>query len=80
METMASAAVAATLTLPIDLIIVVSQGGKMSRLVSKYRPAVPIFACTTDFLVVKHLGVVRGVIPMEVKEDQCNPAALIAKA
>jgi pyruvate kinase len=80
METMASAAVAATLTMPIDLIIVSSLTGKMARFVAKYKPAMPILCCTTDYLVVKQLGIVRGVIPLEVKEDSMDPGSLIAKA
>lgn len=80
METMASAAVSTTLNLQIDLIIVYTLTGKMARLVAKYKPSVPIFACTTDFIVFKNLSIVRGVIPLQVKEDETEFTELIAKA
>ena len=54
--------------------------GKLARFVSKYKPSVPILACTQDFLVYKNLSVVRGVIPLEVKEAEKDWANLIAKA
>ena len=66
METIASAAVASTLNLQIDLIIVASHTGKLAKYTAKYRPSVPIFACVSDFLVFKHLSLIRGVIPFEI--------------
>ena len=44
-EAIASAAVATVLDLNIDLIIVITDTGSLARLVSKYRPPVPILAC-----------------------------------
>jgi len=56
--------------LQIDLIIVFTNTGKLARFVSKYKPSVAILACTQDFLVFKNLSVVRGVLPLEVKETE----------
>lgn len=80
METLASSAVATTLTLQVDLIIVMSDSGKMARYVAKYKPSVPILAATTDFAVFKNLSVVRGVIPFEIKGDDKDMKTLIEKA
>ena len=80
METLASSAVATTLTLPVDLIIVLSESGRMARYVAKYKPSVPILAATSDFVVFKNLGVVRGVIPHEFKSDAKDMNALIEQA
>ena len=80
METLASSAVATTLTLQVDLIIVMSDSGKMARYVAKYKPSVPILAATTDFIVFKNLSVVRGVIPFEIKDEDKDMKRLIEKA
>lgn len=45
-EAMASSAVSTVLDLSINLIIVVTDTGSIARLVSKYRPPVPILACS----------------------------------
>lgn len=44
-----------------DLIIVLSETGTIARLVSKYKPAVPVLACSAINSVVRNLQVVRGV-------------------
>lgn len=54
--------------------------GKFAKFLAKYKPSVPILACTQDFLVYKNLSIVRGVIPLEVKEAEKDWANLIAKA
>ena len=64
----------------IDLIIVLTNTGKLARFVSKYKPSVAILACTQDFLVFKNLSVVRGVIPLEVKDHEKDWSVLITKA
>ena len=38
-----------------------SETGTIARLVSKYRPAVPILACSAVSSVIRNLQVVRGV-------------------
>lgn len=80
METMASAAVATTMTEQIDLIIVASHSGKMARYVAKYRPEVQILACVDDFVVFKLLSCIRGVIPFQCKEGDFDMSTLIEKA
>jgi len=39
--------------LKIDQIIVITETGKLARLVSKFKPEVGIFACTTQDYVVR---------------------------
>jgi pyruvate kinase len=52
-EAVSSAAVATVLDLNIDLIIVLTDTGKIARYVAKYRPNVPILACSISMPVVR---------------------------
>lgn len=54
-ESMASAAVSTVLDLNLDLIICVTDTGSIARLVSKYRPPVPILACSAVNSVIRNL-------------------------
>jgi len=49
-EAVAASCVSATLDLPIGLIIVLTDSGKLCRLVSKYRPRVKILACSIHLI------------------------------
>ena len=60
-EAIASAAVQTVLDLNIDLVIVITDSGSLARLVSKYKPPVPILACSMDERVIKQLQVTRGI-------------------
>ncbi len=60
-EAIASSSVSTVLDLNIDLIITVTDTGSIARLVSKYRPPVPILACSIVNSVIKHLQVIKGV-------------------
>ena len=70
LETMASSAVATSLSLQIDLILVYSESGIMSRMVAKYRPQVPILACSRNTMINKNLSYVRGVICHQPTEEE----------
>jgi pyruvate kinase len=65
-ESVASAAVSTVLDLNIDLIIVLTDTGKIARYVAKYRPPVPILACSVSLPVVKQLNTSRGVIGYKI--------------
>jgi pyruvate kinase len=52
-EAISSAAVATVLDLNIDLVIVLTDTGKIARFVAKYKPSVPILACSISMPVVK---------------------------
>lgn len=52
-EAVAAAAVGTTINLDIDLIIVLTDSGKLARLVSKYKPKVPILACSVSNPVIR---------------------------
>lgn len=52
-ESLASAAVSTVLDLNIDLIIVLTDTGKIAKYVAKYRPPVPILACSVSMPVVR---------------------------
>jgi pyruvate kinase len=60
-EAVASAAVASVLDLNLDAVCVITDTGLVARLVSKYRPPVPILACSKHGHVVRNLNQSRGV-------------------
>jgi len=60
-EAIASSSVSTVLDLNIDLIITVTDTGSIARLVSKYKPPVPILACSVVNSVIRNLNMVRGV-------------------
>ncbi|KAN0014439.1 hypothetical protein ACTFIV_003386 [Dictyostelium citrinum] len=66
-ETVASYAVATAIDLKADLIITLTETGLTARLVSKYRPSIPIIAVTSWPYTVKHLLATRGAIPFLVE-------------
>lgn len=62
----------ATVTTAHDLgavIIPVSKSGRSARMVSKYRPGVPIIACTTSEFTYRQLNLAWGVFPVMIKEQ-----------
>ena len=69
-EALAASAVSTTLDLDIDLIIVLTDTGHMARLVSKYRPCVPILACSVSLAVIRQLNVARGVTGYKIPSYQ----------
>ena len=52
-EAVSAAAVATVLDLNIDLVIVLTDTGKIARYVAKYKPPVPILACSISMPVVR---------------------------
>jgi len=69
-EAIASSCVSSTLDLPIGLIIVLTDSGKIARMVSKYRPRVKILACSINANVVRQMNLVRGVIGFKIPTFQ----------
>jgi pyruvate kinase len=65
----ASATVDAARQVEAPAIIVITKSGFSARLVSSYRPAVPIFAVTTDPKTYRQLAAVWGVRPVLCGED-----------
>jgi len=65
-EAISSAAVATVLDLNIDLVIVLTDTGKIARFVAKYKPSVPILACSISMPVVRQLYISRGVIGYKI--------------
>lgn len=60
-EATASAAVGAVLDLNLDLIVCITETGLLPRLISKYRPCVPIVAFSKHGHVVRNCNSTRGV-------------------
>ncbi|PIN10065.1 Pyruvate kinase [Handroanthus impetiginosus] len=66
-ESLACAAVQTANSIGAALILVMTAGGNMAKLVSKYRPSVPILSVVTqknNEFVAKHGLIYRGVLPM----------------
>lgn len=69
-EAVSFAAVSTVLDLQVDLIIVLTDTGKIARYVAKYRPPVPILACSISMPVVRQLNTSRGVIGYKIPSFQ----------
>jgi pyruvate kinase len=69
-ESVCSAAVAAVIDCSASLIIVLTETGQTARLVSKYRPSVPILALSAAESAVKQLSLHRGVVALQVASFQ----------
>lgn len=73
----------ATVTSAHDLcaaaIVPVSKSGRTARMISKYRPAVPIIACTCSESTYRQLNLSWGVLPLMVAE-QVNTDKLLEDA
>jgi len=62
-EVVASYAVRVANDLKAELILTVSETGKTSRLICKYRPRVPVLCLTNSVATANYLIYVRGAIP-----------------
>ncbi len=64
----------ATVTIAHDLdvaaIVTVTKEGGTSRMISKYRPLSPIFACTTSQTVCRQMNLSWGVTPAVISEEK----------
>lgn len=69
-EAVAAAAASAVLDLGIGLVIVLTDNGKLARLIAKYRPEVKILACSINASVVRQLNCVRGCIGYKIPTFQ----------
>jgi pyruvate kinase len=69
-ESVCSAAVSAVIDCSAALIIVLTETGQTARMISKYRPSVPILALSAAESAVKQLTLHRGVIALQVASFQ----------
>jgi len=66
-EAVASAVCSAVLDQKdINLIIALTDTGKLARLISKYRPEVNILACSVNASAVRQMNCMRGVIGLKI--------------
>jgi pyruvate kinase len=56
----------AVLDLKLPLIVVLTDSGKLARLVAKYRPEVKILACSINGTVVRQMNVIRGCVGLKI--------------
>ncbi len=75
----ASATVGAVRQLEAPAVVVITRSGFSARLVSSYRPPVPIFGVCTDQLTYRELSVVWGVIPVLADPDDVSYEALMER-
>ena len=75
-EALAASAVSTVQDLNVDLIIVLTDTGHLARLVAKYRPNVPILACSVSLSVIRQLNVARGVIGFKIPSYQGTDSLL----
>ena len=69
-EALAASAVQTVQDLNVDLIIVLTDTGNLARLVAKYRPSVPILACSVSLSVIRQLNCSRGLIGFKIPSYQ----------
>jgi pyruvate kinase len=72
----AAATVSASRELKAPALIVITRSGFSARLVSSYRPPVPIFAVCTDPATFSQLAAVWGVRPLLAQEEEVSYEAL----
>jgi pyruvate kinase len=72
----ASATVDAARQVGAPAIIVITRSGFSARLVSSYRPAVPVFAVTTERRTFRQLAAVWGVLPVHAEGVEVTNEAL----
>lgn len=76
-ESVAAAAVGTVLDLETcNLIIVLTETGNLARLVSKYKPACPVLACSVSNPVIRQLNLSRGVIGYKIPSFQGTDSLL----
>mmetsp|Transcript_119341 Transcript_119341/g.349242 ORF Transcript_119341/g.349242 Transcript_119341/m.349242 type:complete len:510 (-) Transcript_119341:270-1799(-) len=78
-ESVCSAAVKAAIDAKCKLIVALTETGSTAVQIAKYRPEAPILAITASESTVRHLQVVRGVIPM-LTASFVGTDSVIAKA
>ena len=61
-ESVAASAASAALNLDIDLIVCITDTGRIARLVAKYRPQQPILACSISQAIMRQMNLSRGVV------------------
>jgi pyruvate kinase len=72
----AAATIEAVRSLAAPAVIVITRSGFSARLVSSYRPAVPVFAVCTDPMTYSQLAAVWGVRPLLAREEEVSYEAL----
>lgn len=75
-ESIAAACASAALSLNIDLIIVLTDTGRIARLVAKYRPKQIILACSVSAHVVRQMNLSRGARGFKVPSFQGTDSLL----
>jgi pyruvate kinase len=51
---------------PIDLILCLSNEGKMSRILNKYKLPIPLVSACPDSKIIKQLNLMNGIVPIKV--------------
>ena len=75
-ESIAAACASAALSLNIDIIIVLTDTGRIARLVAKYRPKQTILVCSVSAHVVRQMNLSRGARGFKVPSFQGTDSLL----
>lgn len=66
--------------LPVKAIIAVTESGHSARVISKFRPSVPVIGATTNAVAARSLSLSFGVIPAVVNESSVDTENVILSA
>ena len=66
--------------LPIKAIIAVTESGHSARVISKFRPSVPVIGATTNATAARSLSLSFGVLPAVVNESSADTEKVILSA
>jgi len=76
-ESIVSSVIDASMNAPeIACVVVVSETGKLARLLAKYRPNLNVLGCATNDQVVRQMNILRGVVALKIN-DYDDPDAMI---
>ena len=76
-ESVACASVQAVLDLKVDMIVVLTETGKLARLVAKYKPSVPVICCSQNDFVVQTMAIQRGITGVLASEEMDMDQAVL---
>lgn len=66
----------------LDLVAVITKTGELPHLLSKYKPSVPILACSESDLILRQLTTSRGIICHKLDElkEESRPSSSSSKS
>ncbi len=78
-DAIAAAAVFATSRLGLRYVVAFTQSGFTARMISRYRPSIPIVVFTNDAVTARRISLVWGVLPILIDRGVHEHAAVVAE-